>query len=292
MTVRVVGDEVGAVVVGRHELVRPAVAGRAPLPDAAAHVLERHLGPIGEDGGHALGERAPRPDGPLRERPRASVPDGCRARSAGRDRRRRRRCRAGHRWARHRDSFTCRMWTGSVKASSRTKLWSAQVQCAPREQLFDLERLARLDAPDAGVEVHHRLAHGVRVDVGDDDDRVGCARWATASAPRCLEYTRIASSSLQWTLKLRSWPSAGCARRISLSRVRYGASESPRLRAPAQSRDLVLVLLVVDVLFATRAARRSRTARSRRTPRRSARRSRRSPRGSCTPDGRRTAGTR
>ena len=44
------------------------------------------------------------------------------------------------------------------------------------------------------------------------------------------------SSSAPWMVMLRSRCSAGCARRISLSRVRYGASERPSASAPAQSR--------------------------------------------------------
>ncbi|OUD85856.1 hypothetical protein BC477_15715 [Clavibacter michiganensis subsp. michiganensis] len=47
------------------------------------------------------------------------------------------------------------------------------------------------------------------------------------SAARCLEYTRIESSSLQCTSRLRSCRSAGCWRRISLRRVISGAMDPP-----------------------------------------------------------------
>ncbi len=51
-----------------------------------------------------------------------------------------------------------------------------------------------------------------------------------------LEKTRTFSSSLQWIRTLRSCWSAGCARRTSLSRVRYGASVRPSAAALSQSR--------------------------------------------------------
>ena len=41
------------------------------------------------------------------------------------------------------------------------------------DEVFDLEGLAGFDAPDSGVEVNRRFACGVRVDVRDNDDRVG-----------------------------------------------------------------------------------------------------------------------
>ena len=60
-----------------------------------------------------------------------------------------------------------------------------------------------------------------------------------ASASAFLEKTSTFSSSLEWMLTLRSRRSAGCARRIALSRVRYGASDRPSVRAVSQSRILI-----------------------------------------------------
>ena len=60
---------------------------------------------------------------------------------------------------------------------------------------------------------------------------------STASAVgRVLLNTSTASSSLEWMVTLRSCCSAGWARRISLSRVRYGASVCPLRSAASQSR--------------------------------------------------------
>ena len=120
--VRVVGDVVGALVIGRHQVVAAGIARADAFPDAAADVLERHLGAVGEDGGDALGERPPGAHGPLRfaSRVGARVDAEHRVRvviCAGRD---------GVEQlvveGAHRDSFTWRMWTGSANASSRTKL--------------------------------------------------------------------------------------------------------------------------------------------------------------------------
>ncbi len=122
VAVRVVGHVVGAVVVGGHQVVAAGIACPHSLPDAAADVLERHLGAVGEDGGDALGERAPGAHGPFRFASRVGTRMDAEHRvrvviGAGRD---------GVEQlvieGAHRDSFTWRMWTGSAKASSRTKL--------------------------------------------------------------------------------------------------------------------------------------------------------------------------
>ena len=55
-----------------------------------------------------------------------------------------------------------------------------------------------------------------------------------------------------WMLTLRSSCSAGCARRISLSRVRYGASVRPSVSGRVPVADPDLVLLGVEVLLAAR----------------------------------------
>ena len=54
-----------------------------------------------------------------------------------------------------------------------------------------------------------------------------------------FENTSTFSSSLEWIVTLRSSCSAGCARRISLSRVRYGASVRPSASAASQSRTRI-----------------------------------------------------
>ena len=119
--VRVVAAEVGAAVVGRDELVGGGLARRATLPDAAAHVLQRHLAAVGGDRRDGLRHRtagADRPR-PVRERVRAEhvvrgvvrtrrdgVPDGFgNVLDDGA----------------HGRFLTCRMWTGSTNASRRTK---------------------------------------------------------------------------------------------------------------------------------------------------------------------------
>ncbi len=129
--VRVHRGEVGGVVVGRDQLVQAALARPKPFPDPAAHVLQGHPGPVAEHRRDAVRKRAPSTDRPLGSalgiRAQMHPENGMRVVvGAGGD---------GVEQViggtRHRDSFTCRMWTGSVKASSLTKLWSDHVQCAP-----------------------------------------------------------------------------------------------------------------------------------------------------------------
>ena len=127
MPVRIVAAELGAVVVGRDELVGRRLRVRRALPDAAANVGEGHAPPVRGDGGDRLRQRAARPDHPrpirLLVRPEhvvrgvvGAVGDGVEdlVRNGA-----------------HRVFLTCRMWTGSANASRRTKASWFHVQTAP-----------------------------------------------------------------------------------------------------------------------------------------------------------------
>ena len=121
MAIRVVGDEVRAVRVGRGELVASGPARAGALPDAGPGVLERHAGAVGEHCGDARRERPAGPDDPLLAALRVGFGVDAEHRvrvvvRAGRD---------GVEnlvgWS-HLEPFTWRMWTGSANASSITKL--------------------------------------------------------------------------------------------------------------------------------------------------------------------------
>ena len=118
VTVRVVSGELAAFVVGRDQLVRIRSAGRAALPDSRAQVGQFDAVAAARDSGDGTRERSACADEP----PAVAVfveaehivrgvvgTGGYRVEDlvSGCD---------------HFDPFTCRMCTGSWKASSRTKL--------------------------------------------------------------------------------------------------------------------------------------------------------------------------
>lgn len=124
--VRVVGDEVGTVVVGGDELVRGRLLGERALPYAGAQVVELDARAVGQDGRDGLGERAAGPDEPaVSVLVGAEDGVGCVVEAVGD------RVDHGIGGAVHRVPLTCRMWTGSVKESRRTKLLVDQVHVAP-----------------------------------------------------------------------------------------------------------------------------------------------------------------
>ncbi|CAI7648245.1 unnamed protein product, partial [Penicillium discolor] len=123
---------------------------------------------------------------------------------------------------------------------------------AAREQVLHLVALTQGHAPACGVEMDRRLAHRVRVDVRDDDERVRPPGSGEGGVEMLAEHEDgVIVAPVQ--LEVAQLPQRRMRRADLVQLPQERSQRLPALLGARPVAELVLVLLVVDVLLGTRA---------------------------------------
>ena len=129
------------------------------------------------------------------------------------------------------------------------------VVSAPRElgagdEVDDGEPRARLEPEPGEIQVHHRLAHRMRIEVRHDDDGVGHAAVVFGREVLRVHQNRLVVAPVH--VEVAQLSQGGVRGPDEIESLQVGRQRSTGLLRFRPVARLVLVLLVVEVLFAAR----------------------------------------